>query len=108
MRDILVDDNRDVEITGLNDVVYARNRMEYLQNYIALELGHLIDELLGDPHDSSLYARLGARTQTILDNCPAIGSVTSATITDVNTVDNSINIEIHVEEDPNFEIEVGV
>lgn len=96
-RDIVVDYDGDLKLT----------RGEHtLEQVAAIRTGHVVRQLLGSTRDGTKKEKARADIERILKNDPRIEGVSRVELTDVESNDNAIDVEIYIDEEESFEIEL--
>lgn len=97
-RDIIVGPKGDLDLTTEETTV---------EQMVAIRTGHVVRQFLGSTQDGTEKEKAREKIERILISDPRIENVTKVEITDVSSDDNAISIEIFVDENDSFTVDVS-
>ena len=107
-KDLMIGSNRDIIIQGGGDLRVTRTPEEYLSNFLAVTVGDIVKRLIGSPQSGAVYESARSQIYEALQENEQVGFVLAVEITRINTERGAITINVELQEEPDFELEIEV
>ena len=104
----MINSDRDIIVGGDGDLRLTRTREEYLSNFLAITVGDVVRRLVGDPQSGAVYEAARSQIYEALQENDQIGFVLNVDISEINQNRGSITINVEVQENTDFELEIQV
>ena len=105
-KDLMVDGDRDIQLNCSGDLRMTRSPEEYMANFLAVTTGDILRRLVGDPESATLYETAQSRIRQRLFENEQIRSVISVDIVSINTQTGTVTIDVRLEQDTDYTLEV--
>lgn len=106
LQDISLNSGKDIHLDDANDLALVSGR-DNLEQSVAIAAGDAIERFVGGNIDGTTVALLEERIRQALDADPQVESVQSVTVEQFDKRNNSISLDVTVEENENFSIQVS-
>lgn len=106
LTDIHLNSDRDIHLDDANDLALVSGRSN-LEQSVAIAVGDAIEQFIGGNMDGTTVAVLEERVRQALEDDPQVESVQSVSVEQFDKRTNSISLDVTVEENENFSIEVS-
>lgn len=103
-RDLRINEERDIEIDGGNDLALTSSRDENINQSVAIATGKVVKQILGSPIDTTTLTQLVSIVQETLSRDPQISQVIDVRVIEVNKANNTITLDVVLLEDENFQL----
>lgn len=106
LQDLALDSDRDIHLDGGNDLALTSGR-DNLEQSIAIAAGDAIRQFVGGNVNGTNVAILEERIRQSLDADPQVASVQAVSVEQFDKRENKITLDVMVEENESFTIEVS-
>lgn len=106
LHDLKLDEDRHISVGSDGDLERTEG-IGTVEQSVAIAVGGAVRPLIGEPIDGSLYEDVRQEIETALDSDPQLESVNRVSITEIDTIDGSVSVEVFTEYNNSFEISIS-
>lgn len=107
IRDMRLDENRQIEIGGDGDWRLT-DGIETVEQSVGIAAGDVLRPLIGEPIAGQTFEDIQAELTEILQRDPQIENVQRVVVTEVNRDTGDVSVQVFTEYNNSFEIDVTV
>lgn len=105
-KDIRIKQNRDIELTAEGDIALTTSRDENIAQSVSIHVSNAVSQIIGGPVNEALVQQLESDVKDHIDRDPQVSDVLSVTLTEVNQADNSITVDIKLQNNTTFTLPI--
>jgi hypothetical protein len=105
LTDMRLNEDREIEVGGDNDW-RTTSGVGTIKQSVGISAGGVLSELIGEPVTPETFEDVQEEVQKVLSRDPQIANVRRVKITEVNVTDNTVSMQVFVDNNNDFEITV--